>query len=333
MVNVSDNRITTRLDILLRLQAFDILPNKVPMAESKESPKTTTLLTRLASTAIPTSATPGLLTLQMGFRKRVWNWLKKRIPFRRRSRRQARLSDRSEDPYPLPVTLRPEPPVIAVTVSYGESTTPITEGVHLPPRNGEEGSRYAQVPTPVASQAVLPQLGPSSPSFYPENPTIVATAPFEQPATPLIQGIESYRRDTGQLSGTTSTPHLANVRLEASTLVASQAGPWTSSNQDHRLQIGDGGILSGAHNFSVGQMNAVETQSIGILGIGTQNVVTQNVHNHAGTSLLKDMLLYVIPGAEFNSAARDPPPKCHPDTRVQIRQDLQNQINSEARLI
>ncbi|KAF9444723.1 hypothetical protein P691DRAFT_796267 [Macrolepiota fuliginosa MF-IS2] len=45
------------------------------------------------------------------------------------------------------------------------------------------------------------------------------------------------------------------------------------------------------------------------------------------------MLPHVIPGAEFNSAARDPPPKCHPDTRTQIRADLQNHINDSARLI
>ncbi|KAF9441385.1 hypothetical protein P691DRAFT_684064, partial [Macrolepiota fuliginosa MF-IS2] len=45
------------------------------------------------------------------------------------------------------------------------------------------------------------------------------------------------------------------------------------------------------------------------------------------------MLPYVIPGAEFNSAARDPPPKCHPNTRIQIRADLHNCINGTTRLI
>ncbi|KAF9441376.1 hypothetical protein P691DRAFT_799565 [Macrolepiota fuliginosa MF-IS2] len=45
------------------------------------------------------------------------------------------------------------------------------------------------------------------------------------------------------------------------------------------------------------------------------------------------MVKHVIPGAEFNSAARDPPPKCHPDTRIQIRQDLHNRIDGATRLI
>ncbi|KAF9443126.1 hypothetical protein P691DRAFT_809419 [Macrolepiota fuliginosa MF-IS2] len=74
-------------------------------------------------------------------------------------------------------------------------------------------------------------------------------------------------------------------------------------------------------------MHAVETQDVWV-----QNVAAQ-YQLYTGMNALEKMLPYVIPGAEYNSAARDPPPKCHPDTRTQIRADLQHQINDEARMI
>ncbi|KAF9441485.1 hypothetical protein P691DRAFT_683745, partial [Macrolepiota fuliginosa MF-IS2] len=45
------------------------------------------------------------------------------------------------------------------------------------------------------------------------------------------------------------------------------------------------------------------------------------------------MLPYIIPGAEYNSAARDPPPRCHPDTRTQIRAELYKRFNDSTRIV
>lgn len=39
-------------------------------------------------------------------------------------------------------------------------------------------------------------------------------------------------------------------------------------------------------------------------------------------TVLKDMLKHVIPGSRHNSAARDPPPRCHPGTRTCILQGI-----------
>ncbi|KAF9444225.1 hypothetical protein P691DRAFT_356889 [Macrolepiota fuliginosa MF-IS2] len=78
----------------------------------------------------------------------------------------------------------------------------------------------------------------------------------------------------------------------------------------------------------------IETQKAGTQNVGMQNIVAQHVHNHnTEVNPLEKMLLHVIPGAEFNSAVRDPPPKCHPDTRIQIREDLHNRINGTTKLI
>ncbi|KAF9442197.1 hypothetical protein P691DRAFT_503847 [Macrolepiota fuliginosa MF-IS2] len=153
---------------------------------------------------------------------------------------------------------------------------------------------------------------------------IMATAP----ATPLIKGAQPQLKSTGQPSGATSTSSLvetwegeeARDWLEVPTPVVSQAGSRKSLRQGYHSQTGSGGVLAGAHNFSVSQMNAVE-------------VTTQNIHNNIGVNPLKDMLPHAIPGAEFNSAARDPPPKCHPDTRTRIRANIQNRIDSATRLI
>ncbi|KAF9444218.1 hypothetical protein P691DRAFT_678007 [Macrolepiota fuliginosa MF-IS2] len=45
------------------------------------------------------------------------------------------------------------------------------------------------------------------------------------------------------------------------------------------------------------------------------------------------MLPHVIPGAESNSATRDPSPKCYLDARIQVREDLHNRIDGATRLI
>lgn len=37
---------------------------------------------------------------------------------------------------------------------------------------------------------------------------------------------------------------------------------------------------------------------------------------------MKELQEYIIPGAEFNSAERDPPPRCHPGTRTSIREEV-----------
>ncbi|KAJ3551801.1 hypothetical protein NP233_g13009 [Leucocoprinus birnbaumii] len=49
---------------------------------------------------------------------------------------------------------------------------------------------------------------------------------------------------------------------------------------------------------------------------------------HNGTLLLEKLASNTIPGAAFNSSARDPPPRCHPLTRTSILQRLHNWLNN-----
>ncbi|KAF5346684.1 hypothetical protein D9756_010394 [Leucocoprinus leucothites] len=46
------------------------------------------------------------------------------------------------------------------------------------------------------------------------------------------------------------------------------------------------------------------------------NSVFQNVQTIESSSFMKDFVKHTMPGAAFNSSARDPPPRCHPDTRL-----------------
>ncbi|KAF9445120.1 hypothetical protein P691DRAFT_290098 [Macrolepiota fuliginosa MF-IS2] len=101
----------------------------------------------------------------------------------------------------------------------------------------------------------------------------------------------------------------------------------------HISSAGNGGVFTGAHHFSIGQMNATETQNVGEQSVGMQNITTQNVYNYVGPNSLEKMLPYIIPGAEYNSAARDPPPRCHPDTRTKIRADLQDRFDDGTRMV
>ncbi|KAF9443457.1 hypothetical protein P691DRAFT_412934 [Macrolepiota fuliginosa MF-IS2] len=213
----------------------------------------------------------------MSFRERVRKLLKGRLPS------QAQASTRSEDPGPSPASSHPEPPTIKVMASSEESATPITNDVG-PSQIREEETRYAHGSTPASSQIThFSQPGPLLRSSHLESPIIVATAPSGQPAIPLIEGPEPYLGSTGQLSGAASISSLVDAwreetlygPLEVPTWIASQVGSRSSSGQGHPPQTLNGGVLSGAHNFSVGQMNAVETQSIGIQSVGAQNVAAQ----------------------------------------------------------
>ncbi|XP_006463165.1 hypothetical protein AGABI2DRAFT_207812, partial [Agaricus bisporus var. bisporus H97] len=66
------------------------------------------------------------------------------------------------------------------------------------------------------------------------------------------------------------------------------------------------GMFKDAHDFSVKG--------------GTFQVIEGNVTNNNLTlnQFMKDLLKETIPGAEFDSSARDPPPRCHPGTRLHI---------------
>ncbi len=46
--------------------------------------------------------------------------------------------------------------------------------------------------------------------------------------------------------------------------------------------------------------------------------------------VLKEMLEYVIPGAEYDSSARDTPPRCHPGTRTKILTDVRTHIHDQS---
>ncbi|KAF9443450.1 hypothetical protein P691DRAFT_412820 [Macrolepiota fuliginosa MF-IS2] len=264
-----------------------------------------------------------LLPPQIDFRKWARDWLEEYLHSRRQSREKTQSSTHSDEPGPVPASLHPEPPKIEEVVSSGEGATDMKYDI-CPPQikvgYSEEEACRIQVPTPAPSQATcLPQPEPSPPTFHLESPMIVETVPSGQPVTPLIECDELYHESSGQLSGTTSmsssvdTWRGAEGRLDTP-LVASREGSLSPSCQGHRSQTGYGGALANAHHFSVHEMNIVDVV-------------------HMGPNPLEKMLPHVIPGAEFNSAARDPPLKCHPDTHTQIRADLQNRINGTARLI
>ncbi|KAF9444223.1 hypothetical protein P691DRAFT_736830 [Macrolepiota fuliginosa MF-IS2] len=57
-----------------------------------------------------------------------------------------------------------------------------------------------------------------------------------------------------------------------------------------------------------------------------------NARSSSNQALMK-LLEYTIPGAEFNSAARDPPPRCYPDTRNRIFTDLHNHIANGKKIV
>ncbi|KAF5348800.1 hypothetical protein D9756_009783 [Leucocoprinus leucothites] len=63
------------------------------------------------------------------------------------------------------------------------------------------------------------------------------------------------------------------------------------------------GILSNAQHFAMYSPILAETQ---------------HFHVNENTGVLKELEKHTIPGAEFDSSARDPPPRCHPGTRVEI---------------
>ncbi|KAF9440025.1 hypothetical protein P691DRAFT_740246 [Macrolepiota fuliginosa MF-IS2] len=61
---------------------------------------------------------------------------------------------------------------------------------------------------------------------------------------------------------------------------------------------------------------------------GRDNQRPQNI------TILRDMLRHALPGARYNSLARDPPPRCLPGTRVHILEDIDTRIrDKDARII
>jgi hypothetical protein len=56
--------------------------------------------------------------------------------------------------------------------------------------------------------------------------------------------------------------------------------------------------------------------------------LTGHVHwTNISFGVLKELEQCTIPGAEFDSSVRDPPPRCHPGTRVEVMSDAQNWLN------
>ncbi|KAF9440684.1 hypothetical protein P691DRAFT_767385 [Macrolepiota fuliginosa MF-IS2] len=104
---------------------------------------------------------------------------------------QAQSSACSEDPGPYPTGLHLESPTINATVSSREAATPIAGNVQQGGYSKEE-TCHVWVSTHMSSQAAhFPQTS------HLEDPTIVAMAPPGQPATPLIEGAQPYRRSRG----------------------------------------------------------------------------------------------------------------------------------------
>ncbi|KXN83490.1 mRNA cap guanine-N7 methyltransferase [Leucoagaricus sp. SymC.cos] len=69
---------------------------------------------------------------------------------------------------------------------------------------------------------------------------------------------------------------------------------------------GSGGIFHSAHHFTVAHSTLVDQQ------------VSLNYNND---NTMRELLAYTIRGAELDSSERDPPPHCHPGTRVSILED------------
>ncbi|KAF5346686.1 hypothetical protein D9756_010391 [Leucocoprinus leucothites] len=64
------------------------------------------------------------------------------------------------------------------------------------------------------------------------------------------------------------------------------------------------------------------------------NSVFQNVRTVESSSFMKDFIKHTMPGAAFNSSARDPPPRCHPGTRLASMKRAQDflQLHDSERL-
>ncbi|KAF7763848.1 hypothetical protein Agabi119p4_8385 [Agaricus bisporus var. burnettii] len=78
----------------------------------------------------------------------------------------------------------------------------------------------------------------------------------------------------------------------------------SGSEQPPRLQQQSPAMFNQAHNFTV---------------MGGTFIAGNVTHNNLTSSQFMEKLLEkTIPGAEFDSSARDPPPRCHPGTRLAI---------------
>jgi len=77
------------------------------------------------------------------------------------------------------------------------------------------------------------------------------------------------------------------------------------------------GFFSGAHGFVVNNP-AINVQNIQ----GNHDMVTQG---------MKALSERVIEGAEYDSSLRDPPPQCHPNTRIQLRGTIVTWFHNKTR--
>ncbi|KAF5362468.1 hypothetical protein D9756_002619 [Leucocoprinus leucothites] len=74
---------------------------------------------------------------------------------------------------------------------------------------------------------------------------------------------------------------------------------------------------------------AVSKQKAAIAVLVFAFMVTPEVHQETPIEALEKISEHTIPGARYNSAARDPPPRCHPGTRASILQELNNKVHDE----
>ncbi|EKM75247.1 hypothetical protein AGABI1DRAFT_95001 [Agaricus bisporus var. burnettii JB137-S8] len=76
--------------------------------------------------------------------------------------------------------------------------------------------------------------------------------------------------------------------------------------------IASGGFLNNTHDFVVKDSILVDQST---------NITNHGVGDKASTAK-KLLLEHIIPGAAHDSSARDPPPQCHPGTRIKINERI-----------
>ncbi|KAJ3555928.1 hypothetical protein NP233_g12093 [Leucocoprinus birnbaumii] len=86
----------------------------------------------------------------------------------------------------------------------------------------------------------------------------------------------------------------------------------TSVDYPHHEKTAPGSFFQQAHHFKV--ENSV--------------LVGQQVINNLHHNEIEKLALYTIHGAAFNSSARDPPPRCHPQTRTTILERVQDFLSN-----
>ncbi|KAF7783400.1 hypothetical protein Agabi119p4_1424 [Agaricus bisporus var. burnettii] len=124
----------------------------------------------------------------------------------------------------------------------------------------------------------------------------------------------SDHTDSVQAQQPSASPRLPYIQATESQRSFSSRLPIPPSDQDlPPQQYQNQGIFTQAHNFTVKGSTFVD----GNVNL-TNNFSTTYSSNTTSNDFMDKLLKETIPGAASDSSARDPPPRCHPGTRLAI---------------